>query len=58
MLIKITKMGGAGKMAPRVKWARVLAAKPVGSISVAGIHMLAGEKQFPDVVQCYMCGPI
>lgn len=45
-------------MAPWVKWARVLAAKPVGSISVAGIHMMAGEKQFPDVVQCYMCGQI
>lgn len=57
MLIKITKMGGAGKMAPRVKWGRVLAAKPVGLISVIGIHLM-GEKQFPDVVQCYVCSQI
>lgn len=45
-------------MAPWVKWVKVLAAKPVGSISDAGIYMMAGEKQVPDIVQCYMCGPI
>lgn len=45
-------------MAPWVKWVKVLAAKPVGSISVSGIHVMAGEKQFPNVVQCSMCSQI